>query len=158
MSSNAGERDVARRMGFGRPRPRLPLSSGGESNGSPKTLLDKLGVRSGMQAAFVGVTDPHLTPLRWHSPVRMSATAPPHPVDVIVYQAENTFALRRVRELAPYVKQGGALWVLWPRDQSHINEGHVQRSGTAAGLIDVAAIGVSDRLAGLKFVHKRRER
>ena len=111
-----------------------------------------------MQAAFVGVTDPHLTPLRWQSPVRLSPSLPAHPVDVVVFQAENTFALRRVRELAPYVRQGGALWILWPRDQSHITEGHVQRSGAAAGFIDVGALGVSDRLAGLKFVHRRKER
>ena len=145
-------------MGFGRPRPKLPFHSGDEPPGSPQALLDKLGVRSGMKVAFVAVTDPHLTPLRWHSPVRASATNPTQPVDVVVYQAENTFALRRVRELAAYVKQGGALWVLWPRDQGHITESHVQRSGISAGFVDVAAIGVSDRLAGLKFVRRRSNR
>ncbi len=122
-----------------------------------KTLLETLGVRSGLKAALVGVNDPQLRVSPSYAAVRVSS-APRRPVDVVVYQAESAFALRRVRELVPLVKPGGALWVLWPRDQSHITENHVQRSGLAVGLIDVAAIGVSDRLAGLKFAHGRKER
>lgn len=158
MSSNASERDVARRMGFGRPRPKLPAPAIEPRLVGEKPLLDTLGVRSGMKAALVGVTDPHLRSSATYSATRSSSMMPTRPVDVVVLQAESMFALRRVRELAPFVKPGGALWVLWPRGKSHITESHVQRSGLAAGMLDVAAVGVTDRLAGLKFVHRSRER
>ncbi len=157
MSSNAGERDVARRMGFGR-RPTFSLGSVPQTGGSSRSLLDTLGVRSGMKAALVGVHDPQIGPTPSNAAMRSSNSLPLRPVDVLVFQVESTFALRRLRELAPLVKHGGALWVLWPREQSHISENHIQRSGAAAGLIDVAAIAVSDRLGGVKFVHGRNER
>ena len=158
MSSNAGERDVARRMGFGRPRPRLQFSAPQERLGVPTSLIETLGIRSGMKAAFVGVTDTQLRSSDLFGPVGGSTAPPLRPVDVIVFQAGTPFALRRIHELASLVKEGGALWVLWPRDQSHITEGHVRRSGLAAGLVDVAVTGVSDRLSGLKFIHSRRVR
>lgn len=157
MSGNADERDVARRMGFGRPRPPLPLPLGGGPLGASKTLLEILGVRSGLKAAFVGVRDPHLRAAGSSSALR-TASVPPRPVDVIVYQVDNAFALRRIGDLVPLVKHGGALWVLWPQDQSHIKEGHVQRSGLAAGMIDVANVGVSERLSGMKFIHGQQGR
>ena len=153
MSSNAGERDVARRMGFGRPRPKLQVAPSEARISSGKTLLETLGIRSGMKTALVGVSDPQVKPTDSYSAFRSTASIPLRPVDVVVYQAESTFALRRIRELVPLVKQGGALWVLWPRSQSHITDNHVQRSGLAAGMIDVGAVTVSDRLTGLKFVH-----
>lgn len=158
MSSNAGERDVARRMGFSRPRPRLESSLRSTGPDAPGSLLQVLGIRSGQKAALVGVSEQHLLPSGSYSPIHSSTSAPLRQVDVIVYQVANAFALRRVRELAPLVRDGGALWVLWPRDETHITQNHVQRSGLAAGMVDVAAVGVSDQLAGLKFVHGRRER
>lgn len=155
MSNNAGERDVARRMGFGRPRPRLEILSRGTGSEAPRSLLEVLGVRSGQKAAFIGVGEQHVRPSGSRSPIHSSTSAPLHPVDVIVYQVANAFALRRIRELAPFVKDGGALWVLWPRGESHITQNHVQRSGLTAGLVDIAAVGISDQLAALKFVHGR---
>lgn len=157
MSNNAGERDVARRMGFGRPRPRLS-GSPDPAHVAGNGLFEKLGVRLGMLATFVGVTDPQLVHLKARAPVRVSSAGPMRPVDVIIFQAESSFALRRVRELAPFLKNGGALWVLWPRDQSHMTESHVQKAGAVAGLTDVMGVAVSERLAGLKFVQRHQER
>lgn len=158
MSSNAGEKDVAHQMGFGRPRPRLEILSRGTGSEAPRSLLEVLGVRSGQTATFIGLGEQHLRPSGSRSPIHSSTSAPLHPVDVIVYQVANAFGLRRIRELAPLVKDGGALWVLWPKGESHMTLNHVQRSGIAAGLVDVAAVGISDQVAALKFVQGRRAR
>jgi hypothetical protein len=154
VSSNAGERDIARRMGFARPRPKLQFTPGPRS-GQSASLLELLGVKRGQRAALVGVSGSHLSSPQSYSQVRSLGAAPSHPVDVIVYEVGSTFGLRRVRELASLVKKGGALWILWPQGAGHISQSHVQRSGLAAGMVDVALVGVSDELAALKFIHGR---
>ncbi len=158
MSSNAGERDVARRMGFGRKSPRLQLPRTEPAGSTAQSLAAILGMRSGTSAAFVGVRDPGVGPPDSYSAGRVSKSPPLRPVDVIVYQCDSTFGLRRIREFVPLVKHGGVLWVLWPHGQSHITEGHIRRTGLAAGMTDVALVGVSDRLSGMKLVHGRGER
>ena len=157
MSSNAGERDVARRMGFGRPRPQLQFSLPASKRDPSRSLLDILGVRSGQKAVLVGVSAAHLPAAGAYSAVRSSPSAPLRPVDVIIYQVSSAFGLRRVRELSALVKEGGALWVLWPHGEAHITRNHVQSSGLAVGMVDVALVGVSEQLTALKFVHGRKE-
>jgi hypothetical protein len=158
VSSNAGERDVARRMGFARPRPKLHFTPSAVAADTSSSLLDFLGVRRGQKAALIGISRSHLPSLGSRSNVQRSVSTPLHPVDVIVYQVGSTFGLRRVCELAALVKDGGALWVLWPQGETHITQNHVQKSGLAAGMVDVGIVGVSEELAALKFVHGQQER
>jgi hypothetical protein len=157
MSSNPQERDVARHLGFGRPRPKLPLPSTLDPTHALSPIFDKLGMNGDGRVAFVGVTDPVLANLRAGAGSRITATVPREPVDVIVYQAESAFALRRIGQLAPLVKRKGCLWVVWPRSHGGINESHIQRTGVAAGLVDVQAVNITPRLVGLKFIRPLRE-
>jgi hypothetical protein len=156
MSSNPQERDVARHMGFGRPRPKLPLPVHASAEGSASPFLEKLGARAGGRVAFIGVTDPSLVALRTGMGSRITAGVPREQVDAIVYQIDSSFALRRLREFSSLVKLTGCLWVVWPRNHGQIDAAHVQRSGIAAGLVDIQALNVAPRLVGLKFIHPRR--
>lgn len=155
MSENPRERDVAIRFGFGRPRPLFPGVPHAESVQPARGVCDKLGVRAGMRVALVGVDDPDLPRLVGERTQKTSVMTPHAPVDMVIYQADGTFALQRLGELSRSVTEGGALWVLWPRGQEHIRQSYVQRAGAATGLVDIKMASVSDRLSGLKFVHRR---
>jgi len=158
MSRNARERDVARSFGFDRPRLRLPIVPTDESARPARELVDRLGVRAGMRVALLGVDDVELRRVAAGRTSRVTTMAPRGPVDLIVYQADTIFALRRLGEFAQAITPAGALWVLWPRGQEQIKQAHVQRAGLGAGLVDTKITSVSERLSGLKFVHRLADR
>lgn len=152
VTENARERDVARQMGFGGSRSPLPLDGGTPLSNPP--VVEKLGLRPGLRVALIGVNDPGLGSLRSANAGRISAMMPLEPVDVIVYQVESPFGLRRIGELAGMVKRGGVLWVLWPTTGRQIAGSHVERAGNAAGLKCTWTTTVSGRLSGMKFIHR----
>jgi hypothetical protein len=158
MSENPRERDIARRFGFARPRPLFPGIPEADGVQPARSVIDRLGVRPGMRVALVGVDDPDLPRLVGERTQKTTTMAPHSAVDMVIYQAEGTFALQRLSELSRSVSDSGALWVLWPRGQEHIRQTHVQRAGSAAGLVDIKMASVTDRLSGLKFIHRRANR
>lgn len=111
-------------------------------------------LRSGMRIALIGVTDPAIMHLHGGATLQASSMVPLEPVDVIVYQVESPFALRRVSELSKLVKSRGALWVLWPSNGRHITANHIERVCTAAGMTGTWEASVTGRLSGMKFIHR----
>lgn len=154
MVANPNEREVARTLGFGRPRTRLPM----EAENGDRPVVDKLGIRSGMRVAFIGVADEDLAALVAARTPLVSTLLPRTPVEMVLFGAESEFALKRLRDIAPLVATEGSLWVLWPRGAEHLGHTHVRQAGLAAGLVDVKAARVTERLSGLKFARSLRER
>lgn len=151
MPTNPNERDIARSFGFGR---KLPTPSSRVGDGRPESLYARLGIRPGTSVALVGVDDRLAATWRADSVARISSLMPREPVEVLVYQAESVWALRRISELARLVRQGGALWVLWPSGQGHITASHVHRAGITAGLVDKQSTQLSARLMAMKFTRR----
>lgn len=158
MSRNDDERDIARSLGFGGRKPRLPFESGLSSRQSRHPIAGKLGIRPGTRTLLVGVKDPGIAGVRSAASGRTTSFVPRDPVDVVVFQAESAFALRRVPEVAGCVRVGGVLWLLWPHDERHIAESHVRSAGVASGLKDVLTTEVTPALRGMKLVKVRRDR
>lgn len=111
-----------------------------------------------MRVALVGVGDETVAGLAREATQNVTSMLPREPVDVVIYQVDGVFALRRISELMSAVRRTGVLWVLWPRDESGIGQAHVRRAGLDAGLVDVMAASLSDRLSGLKFVYRLKDR
>ena len=155
MTDYTRERDAARRYGFARPRPKLPLMPEADGVQPARSVVDRLGIRPNVRVALVGVSDAHLPGLVAERTKKITKMVPHEPVDMLIYQAEGAFALQRVAELARAVSRDGALWVLWPKSQENIKQSHVYRAGTAAGLVDVKIASISERLSGMEFVHRR---
>ena len=116
----------------------------------PPSRLDKLGVKPGLEVAFVGPIDGGLSQeiraagvKEIHSPVK---------ADLLFQAVEKTAHLGQVRSLAARLKPAGALWVLYPKGVASIREIEVIEAGRAAGLKDVKVAGISATHTGLKFV------
>jgi hypothetical protein len=155
LGDESKERDVARRYGFARPRPLVPLVSFEPLDPSAlATISQRLGLRSGSRVALVGVSDPGIASLKSGTSLQVSSMVPPEPVDVIIYQAESPFALRRVSELSKLVKPRGVLWVLWPNNGRHLTKDHVERACSLTGMTCTWTTGVTGRLSGMKFIHR----
>jgi hypothetical protein len=111
-----------------------------------------------MRVALVGIVDEDIVCLAREATPNVSSMLPREPVDVVIYQADGAFALRRLGELATAVQRSGALWILWRRDDSGIGQSHVRRAGIDAGMVDVMLASITERLSGLKFVYRLKDR
>ncbi len=104
-------------------------------------LLDKLGVRSGMRVAIIGVEDDAIRPLISDLTTDLTDGWPEPETDIVLLAADTPEQLAPLVDLAGRIRQNGAIWV-------------VSRKGKAATLRDVQVIEAarSARLVDNKVV------
>ena len=123
-----------------------------ERDYSHRALLDKLGVKPGQRIGVLGVEDAaFLKDLADRIP-EFVRDKPPSGADMILLGAENLKALARVKSLAGTIQKAGAIWIVYPKGQTHIREADVIAGGKSAGLTDNKVCRFSDTHTGLRFV------
>jgi hypothetical protein len=112
---------------------------------NPKSRMDKIGVKSGMRVAVMGVADPTFgAELAEKGAVPVTALAD---LDLLFYAADSAEQLARVDALVPMLAENGALWI-------------VSRKGKAAkahGLVDNKVVAFSPTLTSLRFTRRKAE-
>jgi len=122
-----------------------------ERDYSHRSLLDKLGVKSGQRIAVLGVQDTtFLKDLA--AAVPDFSRSDPRAADLVILAAENMKALERVKSLAKAIQRNGAIWVVYPKGQKHIREIDVMAAGKFAGLTDNKVCRFSETHTALRFV------
>jgi hypothetical protein len=107
-----------------------------EHNYSHRLLIDKLGVKPGRKVAVLGVENAEFLQ-------DLAARAPDYSrgkriagADLIFFAAEAVQDLANLKSLALLINKNGAIWVVYPKGQSHIREIDVITAGKSAGLTD----------------------
>jgi hypothetical protein len=119
---------------------------------SPKSLLDKLGVKEGMTVGVIGLKDDgFVEELRSHG-ATVSVGRLRKDSDMIFVAADDRDDLRRLARIEPYIKRNGAVWIVSPKGRPEIRDVVVIEAGIAAGLVDTKVVRFSDALTALKFV------
>lgn len=119
---------------------------------NPKSLMDKLGVKSGMRTSVINIPDAaFLRDLKGRTP-DISEDKPAKDSDFIFFGAEQDTTLEKMRTLPRSLKPNGAIWVVYPKGQKHITESGVFAAGKRAGLVDVKVASFSPTHTALKFV------
>jgi hypothetical protein len=118
-----------------------------------RTLLEKLGISSGVRVALLGVTaEDFRASLREAGVETVDEDVPPG-TPVVLLQAKRPEDLAVLSDVRERVARDGAVWVLWPRGgAAGFGQREVMDAGLAAGLVDVKVASFSDRLSALKFV------
>lgn len=128
---------------------------------NPRTLLDKLGVKPGMRAATIGLTDANLLQQLRSSvlPVELPAgSTPPSAdtdgtgLDLVFVQIDNPADLAQLPALRATITQAGAIWALHPKGRRDLKDTDVMAAGKAAGLVDNKVARVSELHSALRFV------
>jgi len=119
---------------------------------NPKSLVDKLGVKSGMRTSVLGIDDPNFLLDLKSRTSDVTGGKPARDSDFIFFGAEHNDALERLRDLSRSLKPNGAIWVVYPKGQKHITESGVFAAGKRAGLVDVKVASFSATHTALKFV------
>lgn len=130
-----------------------------EKIANPKSLLEKLGVKSRDTVSLIGNF-----PADFRASLRKqgaevvrkdSAKDPPW----YFLAAESRQHLRQVKTLAAKSLRGAAaLWIVYPKGRSSITESDVRSAGLKAGLTDVKVARFSDTHTALKFVIPKSKR
>ncbi|MGC1290968.1 MAG: hypothetical protein WA855_06780 [Candidatus Acidiferrales bacterium] len=128
-------------------KPRAP-----ERDYSHRVLIDKLGVKTGQRVAVLGVESAEFLK-------DLTARVPEYSrgkriadADVIFFSAEARGDLSRLESLARSTQKNGAIWVVYPKGQTHIREIDVILAGRAAGLTDNKVCSFSATHTALRFV------
>jgi hypothetical protein len=118
---------------------------------TPRTLLDKLGVKADSRVSVVDVDDSSFRAL-----LRERGTdateGPARSSDLIVFQANAPEDLDRLSKLAESLKPNGGIWVVAPKGGREPREAQVLDAGKRAGLVDVKVARFSDTHTAHKFV------
>lgn len=118
---------------------------------SPKSRIDKLGVKPGHRVASVGVSDATFeAELRARAANVSSRLGPAH--DVIFYAANDAAALAKLADVKKRLAPDGALWVVRRKGHPDVTESGVMAAGKAAGLVDVKVVRFSETHTAEKFV------
>lgn len=123
-----------------------------ERDYSHRALLDKLGVKPDQTIAVVDVSDQKfLEDLASRVPGFLRDEAV-READLIFLGAEDVTTLSRLKSLSRVIRKNGAIWVVYPKGQTHIREIDVMAAGEAAGLTDNKVARFSDTHTALRFV------
>jgi hypothetical protein len=131
---------------------------------NPPSRLDKLGVKSGMTIAAIGISDNgFLTEVAGRAgKIVRRAPVPTRPADLIFCCVDHREALGQLGALARLIKPDGALWIVRPKGRKDITEAETMAAGKRAGLVDVKVVSFSDTHTAEKFVipvaKRRRQR
>lgn len=135
-----------------RPSPKAKRPRDPERDYSHRLLIDKLGVKPGQRVAVLGVESAEFL-------IDLASRVPEYSrgeqisnADLIFFSAEANSDLARLRGIASTIAKNGAIWVVYPKGQSHIREVDVFSAGKAAGLVDNKVCRFSDTHTALRFV------
>jgi hypothetical protein len=123
-----------------------------ERDYSHRALLDKLGVKPRQRICVLGVEDAAflkdlaaIAPEAAHGKLQKES-------DLIFLAAEDLKSLARIKSLEPHIDRNGAIWVVYPKGQSHIREADVMAAGKSAGFTDNKVCRFSETHTALRFV------
>jgi hypothetical protein len=124
---------------------------------SPKSLLDKLGIKPEHRVCALKLRDPaFMADLKLRAP--SVATRLIRDADVIIFGVETAEELARLADLRFNIKSNGMIWTVTPKGKGGVREVDVLAAGKAAGLVDVKVAAFSPTHTASKFVIPKAQR
>jgi hypothetical protein len=118
---------------------------------NPKSVIDKIGVKSGQTVSIVGEIDPQFI-AQMKSRGAVVAKRPRKESDVLFLGVRSRSQLARLRKLRELLTPSGALWVIRPKGTAAISDADVIAAGKKAGLVDVKVVRFSETHSAEKLV------
>ena len=127
-------------------------------SGTP--LAQKLGLKTGMRAWFLGMPESVRAEIERDAPTLEQLDTPEPPVNLAHIFVTSCPALDcELRMLLPLIARDGAIWVSWPKKAStvptDITEDVIRGVALPLGLVDVKVCAVDDIWSGLRLVIRK---
>jgi len=118
----------------------------------PPSRAEKLGIKSGMRIALIGLDDPALLD-EIESTGASLVGAASKALDLIFFAARTPRDLERLTPLPARLKPSGALWLVRAKGRgAPITEAESMAAGKRVGLVDVKVVSYSDTHSAEKYV------
>ena len=124
---------------------------------SPKSRIDKMGMKSGQRVSVMGVRDRAFVAELKAAGADVSERVRKDS-DAIFVALESGADLRRIANLAKSLAPAGALWAIRRKGVADASETLTMAAGKAAGLVDVKVVRFSETHTAEKFVIPKAQR
>ena len=132
---------------------------------SKKSLVEKLGIKTGFRVAFVDAADDYAGNLG-KLPEGVTAVKPDGRKRefnfIHVFGKSRKDMESKIGRLKRCLLMDGMLWASWPKGSSGVetdlNENILREIGLKNGLVDVKVCAVDEVWSGLKFVYRLKDR
>jgi hypothetical protein len=125
---------------------------------NPKSLLDKLGVKSGQSVSVIGrFPDEFLADLKTQGVSIFKGKIAGDPSWILLMTNEKR-ELEQLSSLTKSIRGAMALWLVYPKGQKAITEADVRSAGLKVGLVDVKVASFSSTHTAFKFVIPKSKR
>ncbi len=119
---------------------------------NPRTLVDKLGVKTGMRISVIDLENESLRTMLESRDVEIHEGTGAKNSDMIFLGATSSSDLPKLSALRKILKPNGAIWVVRPKGTGAITDADVRRAAKLAGLVDVKVASYSELLTAEKLV------
>jgi hypothetical protein len=125
---------------------------------SPRSLADKLGVKSGMSVAVMGVKDEAILADLVSRGAVLFADKVPTDCPLVLWRVTKPAALSKLSSIAKRIARDGAIWVIHPRGDASVADIVVFAAGKDAGLTATKVVRFSETDTAEKLVIPRAAR
>ena len=124
----------------------------------PKSVVEKLGVKPGLEVAVLAGFDP-----AFHRDVARALGEKPlaratKGCDLVFVLLAKPGDEARLARLLPAIAPAGGVWAVYPKGRRDLSEDTVRATAKRIGLVDVKVVRFSDALGALKLVIPRAKR
>ena len=125
---------------------------------SPRSLADKLGVKSGMSVAVLGVEDEAILADLASRGATLVADKVPAECPLVLWRVTKPAALSKLSSMVKRIARDGAIWVIHPRGDASVADTVIFAAGKDAGLTATKVVRFSETDTAEKLVIPRAAR
>ena len=119
---------------------------------NPKSLIDKLGVKSTHVVSVSGVDDQAFLKQLQARAANVSLGRLTKESDLVFMGFEKVADLKKLSTLERSIARNGAIWAVWPKGRPALKEDHIRAAALRAGLTDIKVAAFSATHSALKLV------
>jgi hypothetical protein len=119
---------------------------------SPRSLADKLGVKSGMSVAILGVEDEAILADLASRGAALVTDKVPTDTPLVLWRVTKPAALSKLSSIAKRIARNGAIWVIHPRGDASVADTVIFAAGKDAGLTATKVVRFSETDTAEKLV------
>ena len=118
----------------------------------PKSRIEKLGVKAGGKVSLIGEFEADFLSELLAVTKSVAKGNVASDSEHIFFAADSKADFPALSKIAKSMQGAAALWIVYPKGQTHITENDVLAAGRKSGLKDVKVVGFSATHTALKFV------
>ncbi len=125
---------------------------------SPRTVIEKLGVKPGQRVVLVGRFETSFRTDVMNALGEKPGVKPVAGCDLVFVLLTHPNDTDKLEDLAPAIYPDGALWAVYPRGRKDLSEDTVRKAARGFGLVDIKVVRVSEEHGALKLVIPKEKR